>query len=927
MRKHGTDVAGVGLPAGTKIGKYEILERYAMGGQAVVYKAYDSLLDRNVAIKQISTHLAEDAQFMERFRKEAQILAKLGAEQPCIVTIHDLIEDEHGLFIVMEFVAGHSLATIMADTNGPTETKAALQILWRLAGALHAVHSAGIVHRDIKPGNVIIGEGLWPTIMDFGVAASVTGQTSMVLGTTRYMAPELFNGSMVDGRADMYSLGFVMYELLLGKPKFDEMFADVVRDPRSATMRWMKWHGNAAVQAPLLHEVNSSIPVALSYIVARMIAKDPEERFESMEELGKAIKGAFSPRGRGGGKAVIIAPPASMMRGAGIAAGEGGQDELEIDTDDGVSLDPEPTVRLPKSTLSLKTKLILLGVALTSLLVVFIVYSAKQAEKRAAFEARVNRLYKPIAESYRNEEWQATVDNYALMVKAAKAEGGAPIAETLQLAKGRTLQRLSNGHLAVNEQEMNWAGAFKAAEEAKTSLEDLEERFAADVADSKAFDLWINNMSEDIKDFRRKYLKVRTFVEFDRRITQAIAKGEYQFALEQMEPEQLKARELILGDEERAKLAKYRKTIKEHMFMDAFRKIASGAEALKARGERDKAKIEFTKALEMIRSDEAVAILPEADRKSIEQQLTTKIAAIDDVQKVATLKRNLAVAVKNGDPAAIVRAIDILVAHRPGHPDNKALIKQKNDIIVNEDRKKLLADAKDGRPSRIIPKLKAWLAKHPGDAAVKARLDELEQGLDLAARVRAAKNAYSMRKWADAIPLLKALYKYNAADTGMERQQLRDMVAECEIQILWGEAEALREAKKYAEAIRKYEEVLQRRPEWREKIMRLVDGMTQTLKYDSSMAAAKDAFARKQYPQAITHAKIAKEIRPTSVEAIMIITNSRYEQQMAQGRAREEQKDYKGALAYYTIAYGIKKAPEAKQKMEDMKSKIAGGTP
>ena len=355
--------------------------------------------------------------------------------------------------------------------------------------------------------------------------------------------------------------------------------------------------------------------------------------------------------------------------------------------------------------------------------------------------------------------------------------------------------------------------------------------------------------------------------------------------------------------------------------------LEARAEALKAQGSGDKARIEFTKALEMIRSPESVAILPEANRTDIEKQLQAKITAIDDVQKGQTLRRNLAVAIKNGDPQAIVRAIDILVAYQPGHPDNKALIKQKNDLITAEKRKELLAFAKDAKPSRSIPKLKEWLADHPDDPPVKARLDELEQGLDLAARVRAAKNAYAMRKWKEAIPLLKALYKYPAANTGMERQQLRDMVAECEIQIAWAEAEALREANKYTEAIRKYEQVLQMRPEWREKIMRLVDGMTQTLKYDSSLAAAKDAFARKQYPQAITHAKLAKEIRPTSVDAIMIITNSRYEQQMSQGRAREEQKDYKGALAYYTIAYGIKKAPEAKQKIDDMKSKITGGAP
>lgn len=123
----------VGLPKGAKVGKYEIVERLGMGGQAIVYKAHDPLLDRFVAMKQISSHLAGDEKFLERFRKEAQILAKLGNEQESIVTIHELIEEERGLFIVMEYLAGHSLEAVLNDTNGPSESKATLQIIWRLA--------------------------------------------------------------------------------------------------------------------------------------------------------------------------------------------------------------------------------------------------------------------------------------------------------------------------------------------------------------------------------------------------------------------------------------------------------------------------------------------------------------------------------------------------------------------------------------------------------------------------------------------------------------------------------------------------------------------------------------------------------------------------------------------------------------------------
>ncbi|MGB2820189.1 MAG: serine/threonine-protein kinase, partial [Phycisphaerae bacterium] len=300
----------VGLPKGAKVGKYEIVERLGMGGQAIVYKAHDPLLDRFVAMKQISSHLAGDEKFLERFRKEAQILAKLGNEQESIVTIHELIEEERGLFIVMEYLAGHSLEAVLNDTNGPSESKATLQIIWRLAGALHAVHAAGIIHRDLKPSNIIVGEGLRAKITDFGVAASITGQTSMVLGTTKYMAPELFEGNrVVDGRADEYSLGFIVYEMLAGRPKFNEIFADVVRDKHSEALRWMKWHGNMSVHAPELTEVSPGVPQALSLIVAKMMQKDPEKRFENMEQLGRAIKMAFSPRGKGAARKVVRRRP------------------------------------------------------------------------------------------------------------------------------------------------------------------------------------------------------------------------------------------------------------------------------------------------------------------------------------------------------------------------------------------------------------------------------------------------------------------------------------------------------------------------------------------------------------------------------------------------------------------------------------------
>ncbi|MHC4718318.1 MAG: serine/threonine-protein kinase, partial [Planctomycetota bacterium] len=284
------------LPIGSKLGKYELLERLGAGGESIVYRAHDPFLDRHVAIKQIAPHLAGDQTYSERFREIARRLARLRCEE--VIVIHELIEDERGVFVVMEFVRGHTIASTLANQDEPVEPRAVLQILWRVAAGLAEVHKAGIVHRDIKPGNIIIGEGLRVKITDFGVAAPAGVPASVRWGTARYMAPDLMSGVQVDARADIYSLGMVVYEMLAGRKRFNETFADIVRDtsPQVERDRWMKWHLDAGKAAPPLHEINPAVPEALSRIVAKMLAKDPEDRFRNVEELGREIRANFSPR-------------------------------------------------------------------------------------------------------------------------------------------------------------------------------------------------------------------------------------------------------------------------------------------------------------------------------------------------------------------------------------------------------------------------------------------------------------------------------------------------------------------------------------------------------------------------------------------------------------------------------------------------------
>ena len=289
---------------GDKISRYEVVSVLGVGGQAIVYKCHDPGLDRFVAVKQVAANLAHNKAYLDQLRKTVLTIAKLGQKDAAIIDIYELIEDETGFYYAMEFVEGHTLEFLLQEAQGPIEVKATLMILFRMASALYEIHQAGIIHRDIKPNNIILTAGLHPKIIDFGVASLPDSDFSMPLVTTKYLAPELYEGGSPTGAADIYSLGFMAYEMLAGREKFNEIFEDILKDKSTATLRWMKWHGNQSVSAPPLNTINPQVPLTLSNIIMRMIEKDLTKRITDTEELGLLIKQSFSP------KAKNSAPPA-----------------------------------------------------------------------------------------------------------------------------------------------------------------------------------------------------------------------------------------------------------------------------------------------------------------------------------------------------------------------------------------------------------------------------------------------------------------------------------------------------------------------------------------------------------------------------------------------------------------------------------------
>lgn len=265
--------------------RYEILEEAGNGGMATVYRAKDHVLNRNVAVKVLKDEFTTDSDFIKRFNTEAQSAA--GLSHANIVSIYDVgHEEENNLYyIVMELIKGKTLKEII-NKDGSLSWKWSVNIAIQIASALELAHKNGIVHRDIKPHNIIITEDGVAKVTDFGIAKAVSNSTMTAFGTTigsvHYFSPEQAKGSITDAKSDLYSLGVVMYEMLTGKVPFD---ADTAV---SVALKHMQEEPAQPI------ELNEEIPSAVNDIVVKAMQKDPTNRYQSATEmladLSKALK-------------------------------------------------------------------------------------------------------------------------------------------------------------------------------------------------------------------------------------------------------------------------------------------------------------------------------------------------------------------------------------------------------------------------------------------------------------------------------------------------------------------------------------------------------------------------------------------------------------------------------------------------------------
>ena len=280
-------------------GRYELVEVIGRGGMGRVYRATDRVLGRSVAVKMLPGVLADqDPTSVARFEREARAAAALS--HPAVVAVYDTGADETARFIVMELIAGRSLEAILRD-QGPLDPDRAARIATRVADALAAAHAAGIVHRDVKPGNVMVAPDGSVKVLDFGIARAMDSttltQTSSVVGTAAYMSPEQALGKPADERSDIYALGCVLYALLTGHPPFTGEGAAAI----------LNQHANVAPRS--LRAENNRVSPALDALVMQMLAKSPDERPQSAARVRDRL--TSSARGRSAPLAVT-APTARL---------------------------------------------------------------------------------------------------------------------------------------------------------------------------------------------------------------------------------------------------------------------------------------------------------------------------------------------------------------------------------------------------------------------------------------------------------------------------------------------------------------------------------------------------------------------------------------------------------------------------------------
>jgi predicted Ser/Thr protein kinase len=411
------------LRTGQELAGYRIEEQLASGGMGVVYRATQLSLGRTVALKVLAPHLSSDPEFADRFRQEAALQARL--EHPSIVTVYEAGESEEGLFLAMRFVEGTDLKRLIED--GDLNPARALRLLEQVAAALDAAHEAGLIHRDVKPQNVLVDGRDRAYLADFGLTKSSGSRgitrTGAYLGSLDYVSPEQVRGDEVTGASDRYAFAAVLYECLAGQVPFP-------RETEAALL-----YAHVSEPPPAVSERRPELPAALDALLARGLAKDPAGRYPTATQLVRDAQAALELR-----------PPTP----AGAEPAGGGRSRFgETIVDPGLLRRP-PTIavererRLPGAATVAAIVLLCAGVAAAGFL---LGHSRSGTRSPADHTAVVG----PFSFDYPDDEWQVggaqtTLQSAVSLDGRRRASGGSFLAGIASAVDARSLLPRGAGH-------------------------------------------------------------------------------------------------------------------------------------------------------------------------------------------------------------------------------------------------------------------------------------------------------------------------------------------------------------------------------------------------------------------------------------------------------------------------------------------------
>jgi len=834
------------LKPGVMLDKYEVREQRAAGGMAIIYKAYDPTLDRYVAIKQIAPHLAQDEKFTARFRTEAQTLARLSASQPNIVHVHELIQQEGQLYLVMEYVEGTTLRTLM--DRGPVPLQTGLGILLSTALGLRAMHAQGIVHRDLTPANIMMAKDGALKITDFGLIGHSGGRTSLPMGTTKYMAPEMFTGMPVDPRADLYSLGMIAYEMFAGPEKFAEAFRDVLRDEKAQQVRWMHWHSNAALRVPLLKELQPGVPPLVSKIVERMMDKDPARRFASADQIvrwlrrifvmnvqGKSVSVADSESMEKEIDAEAAAPPTAARPGASAGPAAGAES-------------PDKTAPLPKPKWTLKRTAFWASVTagpLIALCVGFIIYKHNQEVAREDDAVQVQRAADGLFDAKQYAEAASAYDKIVYDYR--------DMARFTQYAIPRAL--MARAEDALQKKEWDRADAFVGAAKDKG-------------ADASVVD-----------EFRTRFLKAREIEEKMAKADALQKAGDFEGAITALTDLVTRYPELKVND----KIAMLRDKVELREYRSF---VEQGRQA-------------FQKQL----LDDAYAFWEKARDKRETPEILELLKTVSTEKKLADLYAQAEKAAADKQWAEAYTAYKKCFEIRPSE-----VIRAKMNKAAAED---LLTQARTFKENGLLKEAGEYyvqvLQYDPQNAEAKPFLQAQSQKENLDRFIKAGDEAMAKKQWPQAIASYSsALALVDPKDTAL-RDVLTGKIAEAGYNAEMEAGDLAMAQKKYDDAIARYL-AAQKIKDTDDVKARIAEAETKK-EYWKHYSLAMELLGQSAWLKARDEALAAQQVDDTQ-EVRALLTEIDYRRYLTQGKVFLNQLKAREAQGYFRMAQKAKDTPE-----------------